>query len=204
MAAIAFCPPSFVRPAWLAVQQEAPQIPQVDSLVEYFDSTWMNGQFQFQQWNYMYFDFDDPCTNNYVEGWHSLLNEVVGKPHPNIFELIEVMKKEAQQRWKCSCVRLELVGLHKEGSETEGEGFRLFSRDSMMEQLVLMSIWKHLGIKLDNIYCATLITCVTLIFLRKTWVDHMGVDFVTSRFRENWLSGNWSSENWSRGTESSN
>ena len=92
MAAIAFCPPSFVRPAWLAVQQEAPQIPQVDSLVEYFDSTWVNGQFQFQQWNY--FDFDGPRTNNYVEGWHSRLKKVVGKPHPNIFELIEVMKKE--------------------------------------------------------------------------------------------------------------
>ena len=31
MAVIVFCPPSFVHPAWLAVQEEAPQIPQVDS-----------------------------------------------------------------------------------------------------------------------------------------------------------------------------
>ena len=92
MAAIAFCPPSFVRPAWLAVQQEAPHIPQVDSLVEYFDSTWVNGQFQFHQWNY--FDFEGPRTNNYVEGWHSQLKKVGGKSHPNIFELIEIMKKE--------------------------------------------------------------------------------------------------------------
>ena len=92
MAAIAFCPPAFVRPAWLGVQQEAPQIPNVDSLVEYFDSTWVNGQFQFQQWNY--FDFDGPRTHNHVEGWHSRLKKVVGKPHPNIFELIEVIKKE--------------------------------------------------------------------------------------------------------------
>ena len=101
MAAIAFCPPSFVCPAWLAVKQEDPQIPQVDSLVEYFDSTWVNGQVQFKQWNY--FDFDGPRTNNHVEGWHSRLTKVVGKPHPNVFELIEVIKKEeATTRMKMS------------------------------------------------------------------------------------------------------
>ena len=38
MAGIAFSPPPFVHPAWLGVQQEAPQIPQVDSLVNYFDN----------------------------------------------------------------------------------------------------------------------------------------------------------------------
>ena len=53
---------------------------------------WVNGQFQFHQWNY--FDFEGPRTNNYVEGWHSRLKKVVGKPHPNIFELIEIIKKE--------------------------------------------------------------------------------------------------------------
>ena len=96
MAAIAFCSPSFVHPAWLGVQQEAPQILQVDSLVEYFDSTWINGQFQFQQWNY--FDFDGPRTNNHVEGWHLYLKKVVGKPHPKMYELIEVIKKKQRRR----------------------------------------------------------------------------------------------------------
>ena len=80
MAVIAFCPPSFVHPAWLAVQQEAPH---------------------FQQWNY--FDLDGPRTNNHDEGWHSRLKKVVEKPHPNIFELIEVIKKEeATTRMKMS------------------------------------------------------------------------------------------------------
>ena len=99
MTAIAFCRLSFVRPAWLAIQQEAPQILQVDILVKYFDSTWVNGQFQFQQWNC--FDFDGPHTNNYVEGWHSWLKKVVGKPHPNIFDHIVVIKKvEATTKMK--------------------------------------------------------------------------------------------------------
>ena len=33
-------------------------------------------------------------TNNHVEGWHSRLKKVVGKAHPNIFEIVEVFKKE--------------------------------------------------------------------------------------------------------------
>ena len=41
MAAISFCSLPFVRTTWLAVQQEALQIPHVDELVLYFDSTWI-------------------------------------------------------------------------------------------------------------------------------------------------------------------
>ena len=74
VAAISFCPLPFVRTAWLAVQQEAPQIPLVDELVLYFDSTWMNRQFKRHQWNY--FNFEGPRTNNHVEGWHSRLKKV--------------------------------------------------------------------------------------------------------------------------------
>ncbi len=81
MAAIAFCPLTFVRPAWLAVQQEVPNKPRADELVEYFNRTWVNGQFTFRQWNY--FNFDGHRTNNDVEGWHARLKRVVGKPHPS-------------------------------------------------------------------------------------------------------------------------
>ena len=77
---------------WLAVQQEAPQIPRVDELVGYFESTWISGQYRFRQWNY--FDFEGPRTNNNVEGWHSRLKKVVGKPHPNLYEIIHVFKRE--------------------------------------------------------------------------------------------------------------
>ena len=52
----------------------------------------MNGQFKHHQWNY--FNFEGPCTNNHVEGRHSRLKKVVGKPHPNIYEIIDVFKRE--------------------------------------------------------------------------------------------------------------
>ena len=36
----------------------------------------------------------DPRTNKHVEGWHSKINCVAGKPHPNIFEVFELFKGE--------------------------------------------------------------------------------------------------------------
>ena len=45
-----------------------------------------------QQWNY--YNYNGPRTNNHVEGWHSRSKRIVGKPHPNIFEIVDVIKKE--------------------------------------------------------------------------------------------------------------
>ena len=44
------------------------------------------------QWNY--YDYNRPRKNNHVEGWHSRLKRIVGKPHPNIFEIMDVIKRE--------------------------------------------------------------------------------------------------------------
>ena len=33
-------------------------------------------------------------TNNRLEGWHNRLKRIVKKPHPNIYELIDVFKRE--------------------------------------------------------------------------------------------------------------
>ena len=85
-------PPSFIRVAWQGVQQEASESDNVDDFITYFDSTWINGQFRLKQWNY--YDYDGPRTNNHVEGWHSRLKWIVGKPHPNIFEIVDVIRKE--------------------------------------------------------------------------------------------------------------
>jgi len=42
----------------------------------------------------LYFDYNGPRTNNRIEGWHSRLKKVAGKVHPNIFEIVDVLKKE--------------------------------------------------------------------------------------------------------------
>ena len=35
-----------------------------------------------------------PRTNNHLEGWHNRLNKIVGKPHPNLFELLLTFQQE--------------------------------------------------------------------------------------------------------------
>ena len=87
-------------------------------IVEYFDRTWVNGQYRISQWNY--YDYHGPRTSNHVEGWHSQQKKIVGKSHQNIYEIIDVMRKE---QWNstslkpmlCShpkkevCVRLSML-----------------------------------------------------------------------------------------------
>lgn len=51
MATVAFCPPTFVCVAWLAVQQEAPDVLQVDQLIQYFNEIWLNEQFAIHERN---------------------------------------------------------------------------------------------------------------------------------------------------------
>ena len=67
----------------------------------------MNGNYKLSQWNY--YDNEGPRTNNHVEGWHTRLKKVVGKAHPNLYEIIEVMKKE-QATSEIKLQQLEMGG----------------------------------------------------------------------------------------------
>ena len=75
------------------------------------------GQYRIQQWKY--FDYNGPRTNNHIEGWHSRLKKVVGKSHPNIFEIVDVMKKEEA----CTEMKMEQF----ESGEINSINFRSFS-----------------------------------------------------------------------------
>ena len=39
-------------------------------------------------------DTSSPRTNNHVEGWHNKLKRIARKAHPNVYELVEIFKKE--------------------------------------------------------------------------------------------------------------
>ena len=62
-------------------------------------------------------------TNNHIEGWHNRLNKIVGKAHPNIYELVETFKKEqasvevAVTQLSSESGLFDKIGTHK--SETE-------------------------------------------------------------------------------------
>ena len=70
-------------------EEVAAALPTFQSIRE---NTWLVGNFDIRLWNVH--DSSTIRTNNHVEGWHSHLNKIVGKAHPNIFELVDTFKKE--------------------------------------------------------------------------------------------------------------
>ena len=88
---------------------------------------------------------------------------MVGKPRPNIFELIEVIKKEeATTKMK--------MHLYESGAKEPpwrrkvrgSKGFRLCFRDVMVEQLASTSIWNHVNTTL--VYRLVFIVATLCIF----------------------------------------
>ena len=91
-AALAFVPRQYIRLTWQALKAEAPQnIIRLDDFISYFKSTWLVGSYPPSLWNV--FETKSARTNNHIEGWHSKLKNVVGKAHPNVYEIVEIFKR---------------------------------------------------------------------------------------------------------------
>ena len=54
--------------------------------------TWLVGSYPLPLWNV--FESSSTRTNNHAEGWHNRMKKVVGKAHPNEFEIVEIFKGE--------------------------------------------------------------------------------------------------------------
>ena len=80
-------PVSYIRMAWDGLKHCMPSGQAYDHFVDYFEGTWLNGNFSLSHWNVHL--IDGPRTNNNLEGWHSRVKTLAGKTHLNIFEIIE-------------------------------------------------------------------------------------------------------------------
>ena len=109
-AAIAFVPPSFVRVSWNGLKAEMPDNSKVQNYADYFDETWINGQFRPRMWNY--YAHSGPRTNNHLEGWHNRMKRIARKAHPNLYEVLELFQRE-QAATEVTIQQLEAGGVHK-------------------------------------------------------------------------------------------
>ena len=64
----------------------------LDDFISYFESTWLVGSYPPSLWNV--FETKFARANNHIEGWHSKLKKAVGKAHPNVYEIVEIFKRE--------------------------------------------------------------------------------------------------------------
>ena len=58
----------------------------------YFKTTWFDGMFPVCMWNV--YALEGPRTNNHAEGWHSKVQKLAGKAHPNIYEAVTLFQSE--------------------------------------------------------------------------------------------------------------
>ena len=89
---LAFLPVPRVVDGYDLVVTHTPDLPATFQFNEYFDKTWINGNFPLTIWNH--FRSDIPRTNNNCEGYNSKLAKRAVKSHLNIYELILLFKSE--------------------------------------------------------------------------------------------------------------
>ncbi|XP_063442112.1 uncharacterized protein LOC134722421 [Mytilus trossulus] len=91
-AALTLLPLDRVEDYWLHALENAPQSDACTKLTDYIVLTWLEGRYPQPTWNHH--QTEGPRTNNHLEGWHNKLKKRVKTAHPNIFEIINVLKKE--------------------------------------------------------------------------------------------------------------
>ena len=90
MIALAFVPPMFLRVAWRGLKGEAQIFANLKEFFQYFQDAWIDGNFPVCMWKVH--SLDGPYTNNHAEGWHSKVQKLAGKVHPNIYEIVSLYK----------------------------------------------------------------------------------------------------------------
>ncbi len=94
-----------LNPLFRASATKPSGLPQLDDLLDCFENTRLEGgQFSPAMWSV--FECDGNRTNNHLEGWQSKFIAVIGRPHPNIYQLMDVIKEE-QAVTELTAVQLE-------------------------------------------------------------------------------------------------
>ena len=73
-------------------------------LAEYFENTWVNGDFPPVLWSH--YDNLGPRTTNHAEGFYNSLNVKLGMPHPSLRAFLNWLQK-AQFEVQCKIIQLE-------------------------------------------------------------------------------------------------
>ncbi|CAF3303223.1 unnamed protein product [Rotaria socialis] len=92
--ALAFMPISKINELWCTIMDKFEHIPRSQDFFDYYTDTWIDKGCLYprQLWNY--YNFNGPRTNNGLEGWHHRLNSNIATSTPNIYVVIDELKKD--------------------------------------------------------------------------------------------------------------
>lgn len=90
-AVLPLVPVNLVEDVWFAALEDIDDTSDaVRRFTDYVTETWVESERR--EWNH--FDNEGPRTTNSLEGWHSRLNKISKKAHPNIYAIIDILRKE--------------------------------------------------------------------------------------------------------------
>ena len=61
--------------------------------INYFEDTWLVGQFPPMLWNVFALAPHSPRRNNHLKGWHNKLKKITRKSHLNVFEIVKALNR---------------------------------------------------------------------------------------------------------------
>lgn len=107
MCSLAYVPVNDVARAFRILKEKAPENPQIEEFVDYFGRTYVIGvpaqgrrqavapRYHPLLWNvYLAALEGKAATNNAEEGWHNRFAQMVGRNHPDLYTLLDELKKE--------------------------------------------------------------------------------------------------------------
>ena len=108
--ALPFLPPEHIPAVFRHLEQKA-STDNLESLVSYVRSTWIDGYFKPMNWSI----FNQPHrTNNDVEGWHHRLNNRARRGQLQLYVLIHLLHQEAEHvTLQCRLVTLNKLRVYQ-------------------------------------------------------------------------------------------
>ena len=92
--ALAFMPISKIDELWCSIMDQFEHLPRSQDFFDYYTDTWIDEGCLFPRNLWNYYNFNGARTNNGLEGWHHRLNSNVATSTPNIYVVIDELKKD--------------------------------------------------------------------------------------------------------------
>ena len=92
-AALPLLPLADVQNTWVEVMEAAPAVPRAREFHDYIVVNWVDDDARFPPNLWNHFQTFGPRTNNNLEGFHSRLNGSLCHRHPNVYRLVNLLKK---------------------------------------------------------------------------------------------------------------
>ena len=87
-------PVSEINNLWCEIMDKFDHIPRSEDFFNYYTDTWIEDNCLFPRHLWNYYNFNGPRTNNGLEGWHHRLNSNIATSNPNLYVVIDELKKD--------------------------------------------------------------------------------------------------------------